>query len=96
MSDLAQRIQTLLADRQQHANAIAAIDQVLKRVGTARLINPLQCPRQPSVNHDGRGGEDHRQSQEKEFDLSETHRFLCLPSRPPASPLEAQYARRLA
>jgi hypothetical protein len=40
LTDLSQRIQTLLADRQQHATAIAAIDQVLERVGAALGTKP--------------------------------------------------------
>ena len=35
MTDLAHRIQSLIADRQQHASAISAIDQILERVGAA-------------------------------------------------------------
>jgi hypothetical protein len=35
LTDLSQRIQSLLADRQQHASAIAAIDQVMERVSAA-------------------------------------------------------------
>jgi len=45
MTDLAQRIQSLLADRQQHATAIAAIDQVLERVGAA--LGKKTVKRQP-------------------------------------------------
>jgi hypothetical protein len=45
MFDLAQRIQSLLADRQQHASAIAAIDQVLERVGAA--LGKTTVNRQP-------------------------------------------------
>ena len=50
LTDLSQRIQTLLADRQQHASAIAAIDQVLERVGAALGTKPAKLPsRKPAV-----------------------------------------------
>jgi hypothetical protein len=45
LTDLSQRIQSLLADRQQHATAIATIDHILERVGA--VLGKSKKTRQP-------------------------------------------------